>query len=163
MSQPNKIARIVHRLNTLPLGKRLLTLAMGRMIPYVGWSGLEILEMTEDVVSIRVKNRPTTRNHIGQVHAAAMILVAESASGLVVGMNVSDTSLPLIKTLNTKFIKRSKGAITATATLTPEQKALFAQEKGDLPVQVTVTDESGGAPILVEAIWAWVPNKKKPT
>ncbi len=160
MSKPNKIATMVHKLQALPLGGRLLTLAMGKMIPYVGWSGLEVLEMTEDVVTIRVKNRPTTRNHIGQVHAAAMILVAESASGLVVGMNVSNSSLPLIKALNTKFIRRSKGAITATARLTPEQKALFANEKGDLPVSVTVTDESGNAPILVEAIWAWVPNKK---
>ena len=160
MSQPNKIAKMVHKLQSLPLGGRLLTLAMGRMIPYVGTSGLEVLEMTEDVVTIRVKNRGKTRNHIGQVHAAAMILVAESASGLVVGMNVRDDSLPLIKSLNTKFIKRSKGAITATARLTPEQKQLFAQEKGDLPVEVLVTDESGNAPILVEAIWAWVPAKK---
>ena len=161
MSQPNKIAKMVRKLQSLPLGNRLLSLGMGKMIPYVGFSGLEVIEMTEDVVTIRVQNRLRTRNHIGQVHAAAMILVAESASGLVVGMNVSDTSLPLIKTLNTKFIRRSKGAITATATLTAEQKALFAQEKGDLPVSVTVTDESGNAPILVEAIWAWVPNRKK--
>ena len=162
MSQPNKIAKMVRKLQALPLGGKLLTLGIGRMIPYVGTSGLEVLEMTEDVVTIRVKNRPKTRNHIGQVHAAAMILVAESASGLVVGMNVSDQSLPLIKSLNTKFIKRSKGAITATARLTPEQKTAFANEKGDLPVEVLVTDESGNAPILVEAIWAWVPNKKKP-
>ncbi len=161
MSQPNKIAKMVHKLRSMPLGLRLLTLAVGRMIPYVGSSGLEVLEMTDDVVTIRVKNRPKTRNHIGQVHAAAMILVAESASGLVVGMNVSDDSLPLIKALNTKFIKRSKGAITATARLTPEQKALFSKEKADLPVQVTVTDESGNPPILVEAIWAWVPKTKK--
>lgn len=162
MSQPNKIAKMVRKLQALPLGGKLLTLGIGRMIPYVGTSGLEVLEMTEDVVTIRVKNRPKTRNHIGQVHAAAMILVAESASGLVVGMNVSDQSLPLIKSLNTKFIKRSKGAIAATARLTPEQKTAFANEKGDLPVEVLVTDESGNAPILVEAIWAWVPNKKKP-
>jgi acyl-coenzyme A thioesterase PaaI-like protein len=161
MSQPNKIAKMVKKVQSLPMGKHLLTLAMGKMIPYVGFSGLEVVEMTEDVVTIRVQNRLRTRNHIGQVHAAAMILVAESASGLVVGMNVSDSSLPLIKTLNTKFIRRSKGAITATARLTPEQKLLFAQEKGDLPVDVTVTDESGNPPILVEAIWAWVPNRKK--
>ena len=158
--QPNKIAERVRKLTALPLGHKLLGLAIGKMIPYVRTTGLEILEMTPDVVTIRVPNRQRARNHIGQVHAAAMILVAESATGLVVGMNASDESLPLIKALNTQFIRRSQGAITATARLTPEQKSQFQLEKATLPVAVEVRDESGAEPIRVEAIWAWIPKKK---
>ena len=161
MKQENRISRLVTKVKSFPMGGKLLNLLMGRMIPFVGTSGLEILEMTENRLVVRIENRRKIRNHIGQVHAAAMILLGETASGLLVGMNVSDECLPLIKEMNSKFIKRSQGAMTATATIRPEDRALFQSEKGEIPVIVEVRDEVGEEPILIQTIWAWVPKKKK--
>ena len=45
------------------------------------------------------------QNHIGGVHAAAMVLVAENTTGLVVGMNVPDAGVPVVKTLKVDFVK----------------------------------------------------------
>ena len=39
------------------------------------------------------------QNHIGGVHACGMALLSESATGLVFGMNVPDTHIPVIKTM----------------------------------------------------------------
>jgi hypothetical protein len=89
-----------------------------------------------------------------------MALLAETASGFVVGMNLPDDKLPLIKSLKVDFKKRTKGDMRVVATLTQEQRErLKTEERGDLLVEVHVTDESGSEPILCEMLWAWVPKK----
>jgi acyl-coenzyme A thioesterase PaaI-like protein len=111
------------------------------------------------VVSIR--NRRPVQNHIKGVHAAAMALLAETASGFLVGMNLSDDKLPLIKTLKVDYLKRTKGDMRAVATLSEEQKQqIYHQPKGEVSVSVIVTDESGEEPIRCEMLWAWVPKKR---
>ena len=94
--------------------------------------------------------------------AVGAALAAESASGIVFGMNVPDSHLPLLKSMTLEYNKRMKGAICAKATLSDEQKAMInTQEKGDLLVPVTLTDESGEAPIECQMNWAWVPKKRR--
>lgn len=156
----NKIEKLVTRLQSLPAPGLWLNLGMSKMIPFVGTAGVEILEMSNNKVVAQIKNRRKVRNHIGQVHAAAMMLLGETVSGLVVGMNVRDESLPLIKEMKTKFVKRSQGALRATAEISTESLRLFEVEKGEILVPVTVTDESGESPVVIEALWAWVPKKK---
>jgi acyl-coenzyme A thioesterase PaaI-like protein len=108
-----------------------------------------------------VENVEKVRNHIGQVHAAAMILLAETVTGIVVGMNIPDDKIPLIKSLNTRFVRRTEGRITAAATLTDAQiQHIETVDKGDVPVAVTVTDATGEEVILVEAVWAWIPKRR---
>jgi len=93
------------------------------------------------------------------VHAAAMALLAETASGMVVGMNVRDDCLPLCKTMRVRFRKRSTGGLTAKASLSGEQRSLMAIDtKGEVVVPVTVTDEAGEQPIECEFVWAWIPK-----
>jgi hypothetical protein len=90
-----------------------------------------------------------------------MALLAETASGFVVGMNLADDKLPLIKTLKVDYVKRTQGDMRAVATLSAEQMQLIEREpKGEISVAVLVTDESGEEPIRCEMIWAWVPKKR---
>jgi hypothetical protein len=97
------------------------------------------------------------QNHIGQLHACAMALIAETATGFVTGMNVPDHCIVLIKSMHVDFKRPSKGAMTATATLTPEQQQLMqTTAKGETLVSVTVMDESGEAPVQCEMLWAWL-------
>ena len=98
----------------------------------------------------------------GGIHAAASVLLAETASGMVLGMNVPDDKLPLMKSLGAKFIKRSTGAQKAIATLTSEQINLIREtEKGDVNVAVKLIDSTGKEVVVTEMIWAWVPKKEK--
>jgi len=86
-----------------------------------------------------------------------MALLAETATGFVTAMNVPDTAIVLIKSLKVDFKRPTRGAMTAVATLTSEQQALMQNsDKGETLVQVTVTDESGEAPIQCEMLWAWI-------
>lgn len=91
-----------------------------------------------------------------------MALAAESATGIVVGMNVPDTAIPLAKSMKINFVRRCEGDIKAVAHLTEEQlEKIHTEEKGDVLVAVEVTDSSGKSPITAEMVWAWVPKVRK--
>lgn len=157
----NRLHRLIARLEGQPFGHCLVNFALGLKIPYLRTSKLKIHKISPEEVVVSIPNKRQVRNHIGQVHAAAMMLLGETASGLLAGINVPEASLPLIKEMRTKFIKRSSGRLTATAKVGPEQDSLFASEKGEILIEVLVTDEAGVQPVLIEAVWAWVPKVKK--
>lgn len=162
--RPNRLARTVVRLQQLPSGLRpwVLSHLLGRAVPLVGRAGLRFEQITSSQVVVRVANRRKVQNHIGGVHAAGMVLLAETATGFCVGMNVPDDKLPLIKSMKVDFVRRAVGGLTAVASLQPEQIALMrSQDKGEVTVPVVITDESGQQPIQAEMVWAWVPKQKQ--
>ncbi len=160
---PNQLAKSVLSVTKLPavLRTRALSAVIGNVVPFVGTAGLVVEELTEERAVISVKNRRKVRNHIGGVHAAAMTLIAETATGFVVGMNVPDDKAPVVKRLSVEFKKRAKGGLRAVAELTPEQrKSIIETPKGEVDVRVRVTDESGEEPLVATMIWAWTPKKR---
>ena len=162
--RPNRLASTVARLQPLPSGLRtwVVSLLLGRAVPLVGTAGLRFEQITSDRVVVRVANRRKVQNHIGGVHAAGMVLLAETATGFCVGMNVPDDKLPLIMSMKVDFQRRAVGGMTAVASLQPEQIALMrSQDKGEVTVPVVITDESGQQPIQAEMIWAWVPKQRQ--
>lgn len=134
--------------------------SIGKVVKFVGTAGIHFEKMTCNEVILSQANAVKVQNHIGQIHAAATTLLAETATGMVVGMNIPDDKLPLMKQLSVKFIKRSVGQQRATATLSNEQIELMRNtEKGNFPVPVSIVDETGEEVVLAEMIWAWVMKK----
>jgi len=144
-----------------PVRAKARSLLLGKVVKFVGTAGLAVEELTTQRAVVSVKNRTRVQNHIGGVHAAAMALLAETATGFVVGMNVPGDRTPVIKSMKVDFVKRSKGAMRAVAELTPEQvEAIRSTEKGEVTVAVTVTDEAGVEPVVCQMIWAWTPKRR---
>ncbi len=163
MSKPNQLARTVAKLERVPAGLRpwLTSLLLGKLVPFVGTAGLRFDEITPARVVVSIRNRKAVQNHIKGVHAAGMALLAETATGFCVGMNVPDDKLPLIKTMKVDYLKRSVGDMKAVVQLRSDQiQQIRTQDKGEVTVPVTITDESGQEPIQCEMIWAWVPKKR---
>lgn len=159
MTATNRLSKLVKATAKLPKGIRstLWSKAFGRIVPMVGSANIRYLEVSHDKVVVKIENHRAMQNHIGQVHACAMALIAETATGFVTGMNVPDSCIVLIKSLKVDFKRPSKGAMTAIATLTDEQQKLMqSSEKGETLVSVVVTDESNEEPIQCEMLWAWV-------
>jgi acyl-coenzyme A thioesterase PaaI-like protein len=157
---PNRLERQLDRLSEVPAFARpwFRSVVMRRAVPFTGTAGLKFLQMTPDRVEIGIENVKKVQNHIGGVHASAMNLLAETATGMVVGMNVRDDCIPLAKELKMAFKKRATGNMRAVATLTAEQRSLMtASDKGEVKVAVTVTDEAGVHPVECEFVWAWIP------
>jgi acyl-coenzyme A thioesterase PaaI-like protein len=164
LNHPNKLARTVARFDALPAALRptALSLVLGGVVPFAGTARLMFELVTPEKVIVSIKNRRRVRNHIRGIHAAAMALLAETATGFCVGLNIPDDRLPLIRTLKVEYLRRAQGDMRAVATLRPEQvEAIRTQEKGEVTVAVTITDSSGPDPIRAEMVWAWVPKQRK--
>lgn len=159
----NRLSQSVAKLDRVPAGLRTAarSLVLGRIVKFVGTAGLTIEELTPARAVVSVRNRPKVQNHIGSVHAAAMALIAETASGFVVGMNVPDAAVPVIKSMHLDFVRRAKGNLRAVAELNEEQRQLIlSMEKGEVTPLVTVTDEAGEVPIRCTMVWAWTPKRR---
>ena len=163
MSFSNNLTRVISKFAFLPPALRATVTSgiFGRVVPFVGTSGLRYEELTPERVVVSIRNRRPVQNHIKGVHAAAMALLAETATGFAVGMNLPDDKLPLIKSLKVDYLKRTQGDMRAVATLTPEQVELIRNTpRGEVLVPVMVTDESGEEPIRCEMLWAWVSKQR---
>lgn len=158
----NRLRRTLRPLARWPaiLGGPLRSYLIGRTIPLVGTAGLRIERLDEDEVVVFLANRRPVRNHIGTLHAAAMALVAETASGLALGMHVRDDAIPVIQRMSVHYDKRAQGALRAVARIPPEEIVrLHDEPRGELLVPVTVTDAGGQSPIRCEMHWAWRPKR----
>ena len=159
MTPTNRLHKLVNATAKLPKGiqSRLLSRAFGRVVPMVGSAKIRYTHLSRAQVEVHLANHKAVQNHIGQIHACAMVLLAETATGFVTAMNVPDSAVVLIKRIHINYKRPTQGAMRAIATLTSEQQQQMQHnEKGETLVQVTVTDESGEPPIQCEMLWAWV-------
>ncbi len=138
----------------------LLNMAIRNTVKFVGTAKVkvEMLDFNRSVMSLQ--NRKRVQNHIGTIHATAMALLAETATGLLVGMNIPDEKIPVLKSMKIDYLKRAVGEMRAEAHLKPEQIALMrTEDKGEVLVAVQVTDEEHKQPIECQLLWAWTPKR----
>jgi acyl-coenzyme A thioesterase PaaI-like protein len=157
---PNRLERQLERLDEVPAFARtwFRSVILRRAVPFTGTAGLRFIEMSQERTEIAISNVKKVQNHIEGVHASAMNLLAETATGMVVGMNVRDDCIPLAKHMSMAFKKRATGSLRAVATLTDEQRAAMqASDRGEVTVSVVVTDEAGICPVECEFVWVWIP------
>jgi acyl-coenzyme A thioesterase PaaI-like protein len=163
MSFTNRMRMGLQQLQALPEAQRgaMMNSFIQNQVKFLGTTDtmIEVLEPNRAICTIA--NQTKVQNHIGTVHAAAMTLVAETATGMVLSMNMPDDKVQVAKSMNIKFVKMAKGALKAVATLTEEQIQLAqTTEKGEVNIAVKVTDEAGNEPIIAEIIWAWFPANR---
>ena len=158
----NRMSKMIQMIDKIPVGKTFFrSKVLGNVVPFTGNSSLKFEKIEADEVVISLKNNRSVQNHIKQVHACAMALVIETATGFVVGMNVPDDKILLIKEMHLKYVKRSSGKVKGTASLTQAQiEQIKSEPKGDIAVPVILTDDEGKEPVKAEVIWAWREKKK---
>jgi uncharacterized protein (TIGR00369 family) len=164
MAQASLLNLAVTRINHLPrpLRRPLITSIFGFAVRFAGTGGVRFERLDELCAVLHMRNRRKVRNHIGGIHAAAMALLAESATGAVFGLNLPAGKLPLLKTMHIDYLRRAQGDLRAEATLEVAQRVLMQnEERGDVTVAVRVTDSNGDEPISCRMVWAWIPEKTK--
>jgi len=160
----NQTAKYVSLLNLLPsfLRRYALTFAIGYIVKIMSTTGIKVQELDQSHTELKLNNRKKVRNHIGGIAAAAMVLMAEIASGLMMSMNIPDSSVPVLQSMSFKFLKRAQGAMKATADLSSEQvHYIQTTDNGSTIVKVKLTDETGSIPVDCEMKWAWKPKRRK--
>ncbi|MGP4951486.1 DUF4442 domain-containing protein, partial [Psychrobacter sp. T6-1] len=95
----NQFTKLLSITKYLPATARskILSKAFGKVVPYVGTTGIcyETVEPNQVVVSL--DNDKAVQNHIGSIHAVAITLLAETATGFILGLNLPSDRILLIK------------------------------------------------------------------
>ncbi|NQZ22386.1 MAG: DUF4442 domain-containing protein [Colwellia sp.] len=158
----NKFRKIINKVNRMPRGMRsfLLTKIFCSQVKFAGTSSIKLISVSPTKTILSLENKKKVQNHIGGIHAIAAALLAESATGIVFGMNVPDSCIPLLKSMTVHYQRRMQGNLTAVAKLSEDDiKLIEAGGKGSLMVKVEIMDESEIQPIVCEMEWAWVTKR----
>jgi acyl-coenzyme A thioesterase PaaI-like protein len=118
------------------------------------------IERGDEGVLLRLPSGDRYLNHLGTVHASAQLALAEASSGefLLRHFGSTDHIIPVVRRLEAKFRKPANGAITSTASATPESLAKLDAElssKGRSLILITVElhDESGTHTLSATIEW----------
>ena len=163
MNKPNKLSALVASLNKLPAVLRVwaVSTVIGRIVRFAGTANTRIEKLTPTECIVVIRNKKKVQNHIGSVHAAAMALMAESATGLMTGLSVPDSRILVIRTLELEYKRRATGDMKAVASFSDEQVAYIQDtEKGEIQVPIKITDSTGEETATARMIWAWTPKKR---
>ena len=163
----NQFSKLLAVTKYLPAGARasILSKAFGKVVPYVGTTGIYYETVEPNQVVVSLNNTKAVQNHIGSVHAVAITLLAETATGFILGLNLPSDRVLLIKSYSVNFYRPiKKGQIAAVATLSDEQRLeILNTPKGEMIIPCVIHDRESDSerdPITVDMTWAWVPKSE---
>ena len=103
------------RLSPFPGGSWLFSKLFGVAVPYSGSVGPRIRELTPGHAVIELPDRRSNRNHLGSVHAIALMNLAEMTSGLAMMAGLPPTVRSIVTTLSMTYHEKARGKIRAVA------------------------------------------------
>lgn len=163
----NQFTKLLSVTKYLPTGPRskILSKAFGKVVPFVGTTGVYYETVNPNKVVVSLKNTKAVQNHIGSIHAVAVTLLAETATGFVLGLNLPSDRILLIKSYSVNFYRPlTKGQVAAVATLSDAQRLeILNTPKGEMVIPCVIDDRESDRerdPIVVEMTWAWIPKSE---
>ncbi|TXD97001.1 DUF4442 domain-containing protein [Psychrobacter frigidicola] len=163
----NQFTKLLSVTKYLPAGARsaILSKAFGKVVPYVGTTGVYYETVEPNKVVVSLTNNKAVQNHIGSIHAVAVTLLAETATGFILGLNLPSDRVLLVKSYSVNFYRPlKKGQVAAVATLSNEQRLdILNTPRGEMVIPCVINDRESNSerePITVEMIWAWIPKSE---
>jgi len=109
---------------------------------------------------VTLHSGPQHGNHLGTVHASALLAVAEAGSGaFLVSQFVDPAALvPVVRRMEAKFRKPAQGSVSARASVRAEEVARWLSElesRGRVlaTVPVEVVDDAGVVVLTASVEW----------
>lgn len=152
MASSSPGARLLHTwrlLSPLPGGRWLFTQVVKRMIPYTGsvFPRVEILEPGHARISITQRRR--LENHLGSIHAIALLNVAEFASGAAMTTALPAGYRGIVTKMSIEYLKKARGTVTAESRLVLLDLAV----EGEHDFTSEITDGEGA--VVARATVRW--------
>jgi acyl-coenzyme A thioesterase PaaI-like protein len=127
-------------------------------LPFNSFLGIQIT--TEPSQLLRLPSGEQYLNHLGTVHASALLALAEASSGefLLRHFGSAEGIVPVVRRLEAKFRKPANGAVTSTATaplsaLEQLDAELASKGRALIPITVELHDQSEAHTLSATVEW----------
>lgn len=118
------------------------------------------LQRAEEPALLRLPAGGQYLNHLGTVHASALMALAEASSGefLLRQMGGAEGLVPVVRRMESKFRRPAKGAVTSSVVCAPEvwdemRRDLAAKGRALVSVPVELRDEAGDLVLTAGVEW----------
>lgn len=135
-----------------------LTAGIHAMVPIMGAMELTVVDARRGHAAAEIPAAPNV-NHFGAMYAGSLFTVAEMLGG-VLGFNTFDLDgfIPIVKSLEIKFLKPASTRVRAAASLSEEEIARIEAEarangKAQFVLTAEITDESGAVVASTEGVY----------
>ena len=145
-------------LSQYPFGKWLFSKLVGWAAPYSGSIAARIDQLEPGKCVVRIRDRHRLRNHLGSVHAIALINLGEFSSGLALYAMMPATHRGIISAISMNYVKKARGSITARCQLAPVK---WPEADQDLVLRSELYDQSGELVASAQVNWR-VGAKRRP-
>jgi len=135
-------------------------------LPFNRLVGLE--PVAEDsVFLVSLPDGPQYTNHLGTVHASALLAVAEAGSGafLVRQFGSGAGFVPVVRRLEAKFRKPARGRVSARCTVPAEEVGRWSAElaaRGRVSAAVSVEVVDAAGVVVLSAVVEWLIARAEP-
>ncbi len=116
-SPGTQLLRLWRRLSPWPGGQWLFSRIFSLMVPYSGSVGPRIRVLEPGRAEIEIPDRRSNRQHLGSIHAVALINVAEQASGLAMLAGMPEGIRAIVTRISIEYLKKARGRIRAVSTV----------------------------------------------
>jgi acyl-coenzyme A thioesterase PaaI-like protein len=144
------------RLSAIPGGGWLFSKVLGWQVPYSGSVSPRVLVLEPGLARVRITERRALRQHLGSVHAIALMNVAELASGLAMMGALPAGMRGIVTKIGIEYFKKARGVLVAESRCAvapdlPEGEYDFTSDvkdaAGDVVARATVTWKLGPVPV----------------
>lgn len=149
---PSPTERIVtawRRLHRLPGGTWLFSRLVGLMVPYTGTIGAHVRALGPGHARVTLRDRRHVRQHLGSVHAVALVNLGEVTSGLAMMMALPAGVRGIVTRIDAEYFRKARGLLTAEARVTVPEVA----GPTDHTIHADITDAAGELVCRVTVLW----------
>jgi acyl-coenzyme A thioesterase PaaI-like protein len=117
-SPGTRLLALWRRLSALPGGEWLFAKIFARTVPYSGSVKPRIRVLEPGHAEVEIPDIRANRQHLGSVHAIALMNVAEMASGLAMMAGLPEGIRGIVTSLSMTYHKKARGTIRAVSRVT---------------------------------------------
>ena len=133
------------------LGRWLFARLISFYSPYTGTVSPSVPEMSDNHAVAVMRECRSVRNPFKSVHAAALVNLAEFASGCAVLYSLPKKTRAIVTDIHATYVAKARGTLTATAK--PDVDLTKVETSGPVKVVVTVRNSEKQIVCVVTVSW----------